>query len=87
VDFLNDETGVPVPFQLVPAQDPQGTYDCPDMMWADADINAAAKELRRLRDNPLLRELIGKQAARHAREVLSGQAYASHVQQFLGLAS
>jgi glycosyltransferase involved in cell wall biosynthesis len=87
VDFLNDDTGVPVPFRLVAAQDPQGTYDCPDMMWAEADIDAAAKELRRLRDNPLLRELIGKQAARHAREVLSGQTYASHAQQFLGLAS
>jgi glycosyltransferase involved in cell wall biosynthesis len=87
VDFLNDETGVPIPFRLVPAEDPQGTYDCPDMMWADADIDAAAKALRRLRDNPLLRKLIGKQAARHACKVLSGQTYASQAQQFLGLAS
>jgi len=87
VDFLNDDTGLPVPFRLIPAEDPQGTYDCPDMMWADADIDAAAKALRRLRDNPLLREVIGRQAARHAREVLSGQTYASHARQFLGLVS
>jgi glycosyltransferase involved in cell wall biosynthesis len=87
VDFLGDQTGVPIPFRLVAAEDPQGTYDCPDMTWADADIDAAATALRRLRDNPLLRETIGKQAARHAREVLSGQTYASHVQRFLGLVS
>ena len=87
VDFLDDQTGVPIPFRMVSAEDPQGTYDCPDMMWADADIDAAAVALRRLRGNPLLRHLIGKEAATHAREILSGRTYALQAQRFLGLAS
>ena len=85
VDFLNDQTGVPIPFQLVSAQDPQGTYDYPDMMWAEADVDVAAKELRRLRGDARLRKQIGEQGARYARDILSPQAYASNAQRYLGL--
>lgn len=84
-DFLNDRTGVPIPFQLVSAEDPQGTYDWPEMMWAEADIDVAARELRKLRGDPLLRKEIGKRGAKYAREILSPQAYASNAQRFLGL--
>jgi len=86
VDFLNEQTGVPIPFQMVFAQDAQGTYDFPDMMWAEAEVDAAAKALQRLRGDPTLRKQIGDRAARHAREVLSAQAYASNAQRYLGLA-
>jgi glycosyltransferase involved in cell wall biosynthesis len=85
VDFLNDQTGVPIPFRLVSAEDPQGTYDYPGMMWAEADVDVAARELRRLRGDPLLRKQIGEQGARHAREILSPQVYASNAQRYLGL--
>jgi hypothetical protein len=30
VDFLTRETGFPVPYRLIPAADPQGSYHFPD---------------------------------------------------------
>lgn len=32
-DFLTSETGIPIGYRLVPAQDPQQTYNHPDMVW------------------------------------------------------
>jgi glycosyltransferase involved in cell wall biosynthesis len=51
-EFVTPDTGVPVPFRLIPAIDPQGACHYPDQMWADADIDAAAAGLRALRQQP-----------------------------------
>ena len=85
VDFLTGDTGIPVPYRLVPAQDPQGTYQHPDLRWADADIDAAAAALRRLRANPALRRALGEAAAAFGVKVWSGAAYAATARRRLGL--
>ncbi|WP_237217379.1 glycosyltransferase, partial [Falsiroseomonas oryziterrae] len=62
-DFLTPGTGIPVPWRLVPAQDPQRTYDHPDQRWAEPDLDAAATALRRLRDDPAEAARLGAAAA------------------------
>jgi len=84
VDFLSPATGIPVPYRLIPAEDPQGTYHYPDAVWADADIDAAAAALCRLRQDPALRNRLGAQAAQFATRTWSAEAYASSVRQHLG---
>ena len=85
VDFLNYKTGIPIPFHLISALDPQGTYNHPDVNWADADIEAAAAALRRLRDDPGLRLRLGQQAAHFGEYTWSAERYVSTVRQHLGL--
>ncbi len=82
-DFLTEQTGVPVPCRLIAARDPQGTYDMPSMMWADPDVDAAANALRQLRDDPTLRERLGREAARTAAEHFGVAAYLRSINQAL----
>lgn len=82
-DFLNEKTGIPVPYTLVPAQDPQATYDHPDMCWAEADVPAAALALARLRDDPDLARELGEQAAAYARAHWTAEAYAGRLRELL----
>jgi len=63
VDFLTPENGLPVSYSLVPAIDPQGTYDHPTTSWAEANVTDAAVKLRKLRDEPELGAALGKRAA------------------------
>ena len=84
-DFLSAETGMPVPYQLVPAVDPQGSYHHPDMVWAEADVAAAAVALRQLRDDPVLRARLTATAASFAGIAWSEQHYVQTVRQQLGL--
>jgi glycosyltransferase involved in cell wall biosynthesis len=85
VDFLTERNGVPVTYSLLPATDPQRTYDHPDMMWAEADVTAAARALRRLRADPGLRTRLGAEAARYARNAWSAVAYGSATRSYLGI--
>jgi glycosyltransferase involved in cell wall biosynthesis len=84
VDFLNRRTGVPIPFRMVPAEDPQRTYHYPGMMWADADTAAAAAALRFLRSDPEQRAQIGRAAAEHARRAWSTETYGAATRNYLG---
>lgn len=83
VDFLDEETGIPVSYRLIPARDEQGTYHHPDMIWAEPDIDEAATALRRLRADPLLRTRLGTQAAQFAARAWSPQKYADAVRKIL----
>ena len=85
VDFLTADTGYPVPYRLIPAEDPQGTYHHPNMLWAEADVAAAAAALRRLRDDRALGTTLGQSAARFASRAWSAEAYVGAVRQHLGL--
>lgn len=46
VDFMVGPRCHLVPYTLVPAHDPQGTYDHGDMLWAEPDVDAASQILR-----------------------------------------
>jgi glycosyltransferase involved in cell wall biosynthesis len=85
VDFLNDENGIPVPYRLVPAEDPQGTYHHPSMMWADPDVDAAAEALLRLRRDAELARRLGEAGSAYAARVWSAQAYVETVRLHLGV--
>jgi len=85
VDFLKRGIGIPVPYNLIPAEDPQGTFHHPDMMWADADTEAAAKALRDLRNDPTLRRELGEAAAKFATQAWSTENYTRLVRPLLEL--
>lgn len=85
VDFLNETTGIPVSFKLIPAVDPQGSYHFPALTWADADVGAAASGLRRLRDDPAFAARLSAQAFSYAHEAWSSARFATAVCKQLAL--
>jgi glycosyltransferase involved in cell wall biosynthesis len=84
-DFLTPETGVPVNYTLIPAHDPQDTYEHPAIRWADANIDEAAEALKTLRANPDLRMALGLAARTRATELFSPAIYGMRVKQCLAL--
>jgi glycosyltransferase involved in cell wall biosynthesis len=84
-DFLTPETGVPVNYTLIPAHDPQNTYDHPVTCWAEADIDQAAEALKVLRANPDLRTTLGLAARTRASELFSPKAYSARIKKILAL--
>ncbi len=84
-DFLTHNTGVPVDYTLVPAHDPQDTYEHPGICWADANIDQAAEALKTLRTDPDLRLRLGMAARSRAIELFSPKAYGARVRELLAL--
>ena len=66
-EFIDDSSGVPVPYILIPAKDPRGVFEAPGAVWADADVPAAAAALRALADNPGRCQALGLAAEAAAR--------------------
>ncbi|MBP0444397.1 glycosyltransferase [Roseomonas sp. SSH11] len=54
-DFMHGPGCHAVGWQLIPAHDPQDTYDLPEARWAEPDIDGAAAALRRIEADPALR--------------------------------
>ena len=79
-DFVNSENGRPVKYQLIPARDPQGTYDFPELSWAEPDMFAAARLLQELRDDS---RGLGERARDDALRRFGGETYALSVRRFL----
>ncbi len=69
-DFTDADTAALVPYRLVPAVDPRGVFQAPGAVWAEADIDAAAAQLRRLADDPAQRAALGARAQLAARQRL-----------------
>jgi glycosyltransferase involved in cell wall biosynthesis len=84
-DFLTVENSCPVAYTLVPARDPQGSYDYPDQQWADPDVADAARQLCALRDAGL-RSRLGAKALGDARAVFAAERYHGTLAVSLGLA-
>ncbi len=55
LDFMSGPGCSAVPYTLVQAHDPQGTYDLPGARWAEPDLERAADALRRTMADPLSR--------------------------------
>ena len=83
-DFLTAETGIPVPYRLVPAIDPQRSYHFPRQSWADADVEAAAAALLRLRDDPAYRQELAQRGQAAARRMFSMDRYAAALKAAVG---
>ncbi|GAA0575513.1 hypothetical protein GCM10009416_12730 [Craurococcus roseus] len=77
MDFMAGEGAVALPFDLVPARDPQRTYDLPGAVWAEVRVPDAAAALAALANaGPERRAALGA-AAREAAEALSPAAVAA----------
>ena len=59
-EFCTPETAVCVPYRLAPIQPHE--YMVAMKEWAEADVDAAAAALRRLHDDPALRQELGRKA-------------------------
>lgn len=75
-DFFDETVGLVVRHNLMPARDPQGTYDFATLSWADADIGDASAKLRALRHDPVRRAELGEAARRRALRLWSAENYA-----------
>jgi glycosyltransferase involved in cell wall biosynthesis len=78
LEFMDAEAACLVPARMVPMKDEVSAYQRLDSVWADADIDAAAMWLRRLRD-PDLRATIGKAARQRTATRLGRDAFAAAV--------
>lgn len=72
-EFVTPDCGFPVPYRLIPAEDPQGLYPVEGQLWAEPDVSAAAAALQTLHADEALRHRLGVQA-RHVFEQHFGQA-------------
>jgi glycosyltransferase involved in cell wall biosynthesis len=63
LDFMHANNSMLVDYALIPAVDPQQTYDYNDMNWADPSVEHAIACLRRAAADPGLRARLGAQAA------------------------
>jgi len=84
-DFLTRETGIPVGYDLVPAEDPQGTYDYANALWAEPHIEEAAAALRALRADPGLRDQLGKAAAEAATRLFHPARFVDEIKEIVDL--
>jgi glycosyltransferase involved in cell wall biosynthesis len=82
-DFLSPATGMPIRYDLVPVDDPQGNYRDASMLWANPDVDAAAAALRILRGDPELRTKLGAAAAARVADIFNPTRYACQIQSLL----
>lgn len=75
-DFMNQRNSVLVSYKLVPVRDPQESYTQEDQAWADPDVEQAAVWLRRLAENPELKQRLGEAATKDAARCFSVSSYA-----------
>jgi glycosyltransferase involved in cell wall biosynthesis len=87
LDFHTAESGFHIGFDLVPAGDPQGEYDHPDLRWAEARVQDAAERLKQLAADPQLRERLGQRARADVRRLLGEEAFVGRLTGLLGLSA
>jgi glycosyltransferase involved in cell wall biosynthesis len=78
-DFMDFNNSCPVSYCLVPARDPQGSYDHADQLWAEPSAENAALYLRRLSENPAVGGELGQAASIAIRERCSPRAYSDRL--------
>jgi glycosyltransferase involved in cell wall biosynthesis len=70
MDFMTPEVSGLVPYKLVKAEDPRGTYALAGAQWAEPDVAAAAGLLRRLAGDAAGRDAMAAAGQAYARQVL-----------------
>lgn len=73
VDFMDETCALVIPSRPIAVDDPQGIYK--GQTWADADIDAAAAALGRLRTEPGLADRLREAGKKRVVEKLSPQAW------------
>jgi glycosyltransferase involved in cell wall biosynthesis len=70
LDFMSAESAALVPYRLIPAVDPRGTYQLRGAAWAEPDFDDSVAWLRRLAGSAGLRASMGVAAKAYATEKL-----------------
>jgi glycosyltransferase involved in cell wall biosynthesis len=82
LDFMNENNSLLVDYALIPVM--PGEYpDTQEQVWADADIDSAARQMRRAFAEPALRHDLGHAARRFMREHYSAAAVGATLQNHL----
>lgn len=63
LDFMTRDNSMLIDYSLIPAEDPQQTYDYHDMKWADPSVEHAIVCLKQAAADPNLRLALGARAA------------------------
>ncbi len=79
LEFMTARNSALVNFQLVPVDDPEGTFDADGQSWADADVEHAAAWLNRLAADADMRAKLGARAAADVAAQLSRQQFTARV--------
>lgn len=82
-EFVSTECGMPIPYRLIPANDPQGCSHDPSQNWADADVDAAAAALTRLRTDPEFAQRLADRARLVAEQRFSADHYVALIREAL----
>lgn len=82
-EFVTPETGMPIPYDLVPAVDPQGCSHDPSQHWAAANDRAAASALIKLRENPDFAGQLAQRARKTAQAHFSVDRYVGLIREAL----
>lgn len=75
LDFMTPDCSVLVDVTFVPIVDPQHVYDRCEALWAEPDIDQAAKALRRLLDDSAARKRMGLAARAHVAAFFSKEKW------------
>ena len=82
-EFVSADCGMPIPYRLIPANDPQGCSHDPSQNWADADVDAAAAALTRLRADPEFAKRLADRARLVAEQRFSADRYVTLIREAL----
>ncbi len=75
-DFMDETCAVPVPYHLVPVEDPSGVYrHAAGLAWAEVDLDFAASALERLASDAALRMRLGRAARARIEPLTKGEQY------------
>jgi glycosyltransferase involved in cell wall biosynthesis len=83
-EFVRPDTGMPIPYELVPAIDPQGCCHDPGQNWASADVIAAAAALNKLREQRDFAGQLADRARATAAEMFAVDHYVGLIRGALG---
>jgi glycosyltransferase involved in cell wall biosynthesis len=75
--FMSRADSFLVDFSLIPVHNPQGVYMIAEARWAEPNIDAAAGKLRRLYDQPILRNEISENARSRAAQLAAKSEHPS----------
>lgn len=79
LEFMNTDNSALVDYELIPVDDPEGTFDADGQRWAEADVAHAAAWLNQLAADADMRAKLGARAAADIAAQLSPQQFAARV--------
>lgn len=82
-EFVDATNGAPVPYDLVPVDDPAQYRGFADQLWADPDLDAAAARLVELHGSPEQCARIGARAREDATRLFAPTLYQARLRELL----